>query len=63
MELDLFGELADENLDVGMELAFDNPDDPQNREGHVVIRGLHECYNRWYCGIFKGRKQIPGSDG
>ena len=48
MELDLFGELADENIDVGMELAFDNLDDPQNREGHAVIHGLHECNNRWY---------------
>ena len=63
VQLDLFGELADENFDIRMELAFDDPEAPRNREGQVVVRGLNEFCNRWYCGIKKGKKQIPGSDG
>ena len=62
VELNRFGEIADENLNA-MELAFDNPDAPRNREGHVVVRGQLKCSNKWYCGLRKGQKQIPGSDG
>ena len=59
VELDLFGELAD----PAMELAMGDPAAPRNREGDVMVRGLHDCSHKYYCGVMKGKRLIPRSDG
>ena len=61
MEID--DALAADLFDDPIELALDDPAAPTNGEGDKVIRGQNEYNMTYYCGIIKGKKVIPGSDG